>query len=518
MKEALTENCSILTAEQMRMADRHTIEVEKVSVETLMARAGGAVAEAVMRSVSDGGRVVVVTGSGNNAGDGFVAARLLRNRRIPVTAIPLLPLDKLQPDAAREAALAKEAGVKICPAAGPDDLHVLADWLNRSAIVIDAIFGTGLARPVEGWFAEAIDCINRCDRTVLAVDIASGIDADHGGILGSAVRADFTQPIAAYKWGHWLGEGRALSGKIHRPAQIGIAEMILQQVMQDSPGVAVSAHLIGKKLIRAAFPARRADAHKGDFGHLWIFGGSTGYTGAPRLAASGAQAVGTGLVSIACPDEVYDVIASSSLEVMVHPQSRAPWQRASAIVAGPGWGREQGGMLSELLLDQAESNVPLLLDADALNMVAESEAFAERLIVRAGVTLLTPHPGEAARLLSKSAAEVQADRPAAAVELARRFKAWVVLKGAGSLVVAPDGRLLLSPYGSANLAVAGSGDVLAGMLGGLLAAGIKAEVAIPAAVALHAIAGEQEGWHRAGQLDEVVVDCMRKIRDMVPSM
>jgi len=133
-------------------------------------------------------------------------------------------------------------------------------------------------------------------------------------------------------------------------------------------------------------------------------------------------------------------------------------------------------------------------------------------------TIITPHPGEAARLLGGSAAEVQADRPAAAVELARRFKAWVVLKGAGSLVSDPDGRLLLSPYGSANLAVAGSGDVLAGMLGGVLAAGVEPGIAIPAAVALHAIAGEQPGWHRAGQLDEKIVDCMRMIRDMVPPL
>lgn len=512
MNESLTENCCILTAEQMREADRHTTEVEGISAATLMERAGQAVADAAIRSVTGGGRVVVVTGSGNNGGDGFVAARVLRNRRIPVTAIPLVALNKLQPEVARQAKLAEEAGVKIRLATGKGDLEKLACWLNRSAIVIDAIFGTGLARPVKGWFAEAIDCINRCDRTVLAVDIASGIDADTGEKLGAAVSADFTLPVAAYKWGHWLGAGRVAAGKLHRPAQIGITQETLERTMRESSGVVSGGHLINKRMIRAAFPPRRHDAHKGDFGHLWIFGGSMGYTGAPRLAASGAQAVGAGLVSIACPEEVHGIIATSSLEVMVHPQGFAPWQGASAIVAGPGWGREQGGVLSDLLA----SDRPLLLDADALNMIAAGPALAELLARREAFTLLTPHPGEAGRLLNRTAAEVQQSRVDSVVELAVRYSCWVLLKGAGTLISDPEGKLLLCPFGSPSLSVAGTGDVLAGMIGALLASGSEANIAVAAATALHAIAGEEEGWHRAGQLEEIVDACMRRIRDMVP--
>jgi len=507
MKDSLTENCSILTAEQMRQADRHTIEVEGIASEQLMERAGRAVADAVVRSVTDGGRVVVVTGAGNNAGDGFVAARILRNRRIPVTAIPLVPLDKLQPEAAREAERAREAGVKVRPATGPEDLDYLSVWLSRSAIVIDAIFGTGLARPVEGWFAEAIECINRCDRTVLAVDIASGLDADSGKVLGTAVRADFTLPVAAYKWGHWLRDGRMLSGKLHRPARIGIAEAMLERMMREHPLVASNSHIINRKVIRAALPERRFDAHKSDFGNLWIFGGSKGYTGAPRLAASGALAVGTGLVSIACPEDVYEIVATSSLEVMVHPQERAKLERASAVIAGPGWGSGQGLMLEKLL----ESDKPLVLDADALNMLASDVSLVELLTNRDALTVLTPHPGEAGRLLGRSAAEVQEDRLGAAVELAQRYNCRIVLKGAGTLEALPDGSVMLCPFGSPNLAVAGTGDVLAGMIGGLLASGVDAAVAVSAAVALHAIAGEQDGWHRAGQLEDVVVSTARQV-------
>jgi len=499
----------ILTAEQMREADRLTIEQDQVPVAELMERAGQAVAEAVIRSARDGGRIVVVCGNGNNGGDGFVAARLLRNRRIPVTAIPLVAVEDLKGEVARQAELARQAGVKVRPATGIDDLGRLQDWLTRAAVVVDAIFGTGLARPVEGWVSEAVACINRSDRTVLSVDIASGIDSDCGAVLGSAVRADFTLPIAAYKWGHWLGEGRDAAGRLLPPAPIGISHETLGSVMSAYPAAAARSHLISRAMIRQAFPDRPLDAHKGDFGRLWIFGGSQGYTGAPRLAASGAQAVGTGLISIACPEDVYAIVASASLEVMVHPQQEAPWHHTDAIVAGPGWGREHVHFLGELL----DSEHPVVLDADALNMIASDAFLVDKLAGRKAVTVMTPHPGEAGRLLDREAGEVQAERLATALELATKYHCWVVLKGCHTLICSPQRHLWLCPFGSPNLAVAGTGDVLSGMIGGLLAAGIGAERAIISAVGLHAVAGEQQGWHRAGELEEVVVATLRKLRE-----
>ncbi len=508
--DRLNENClPILTAKQMRMADRHTIEHEGVSAEMLMERAGQAVVDGVTRSWSNGGRVVVIVGAGNNGGDGLVAARLLRNRRIPVTAIPIVPVEKLKGDIGRQAELARQAGVKIRPAICPDDLHNLEYWLKRASIVIDAVFGTGLDRPLEGWVAEVVETVNRSDRTVLSVDIPSGVDADHGEIFGTAVEASFTLPIAAYKWGHWLNGGACCSGQLLAPAPIGISEQTLATAMATYPCKAPASYLMTTSLVKAALPERSRDAHKGDFGHLWIFGGSEGYTGAPRLAASGAQAVRTGLVSIACPEHVYPVVAVASLEVMVHSQEKAPWQQASVVVAGPGWGKEQGTQLAALL----KSELPLLLDADALNMLAENERLEKTLSNRSALSVITPHPGEAGRLMGWSSKQVQEKRFDVVLALAERFKSWVVLKGAQTLVASPDGTVWLSPFGSSNLAVAGSGDVLSGMIGGLLSAGVAPELAVPGAVGLHAIAGEQDGWHRAGELEDVIVGCVSDFRE-----
>ncbi|MES0370885.1 MAG: NAD(P)H-hydrate dehydratase [Mariprofundaceae bacterium] len=494
----------------MRMADQHTIEVDHATAFELMERAGHAVADAVIRYAQDGGRVVVLIGSGNNGGDGFVAARLLRLKRIPVTAIPLVPIEDLKGDTAKQLKLAQQAGVKIRPAVNSDDLGHLEDWLKRAVIVVDAIFGTGLDRPLTGWIAEAVECINCCDRSVLAVDIPSGINTDSGEALGSAIKADFTLPIAAYKWGHWLNPGRDFAGKLLPPAPIGIADATLDAMMEKHPSAVASSYLINREMIKSAFPERHENAHKNEFGHLWIFGGSQGFTGAPRLASMGAQAVGTGLVSICCPNSVYPIIASSSLEVMVHPQESAPWQSATTLVVGPGWGKEHSRMLAELLL----SDVPCVLDADALNMLSDQPKLSEILKRRDALVVMTPHPGEAGRLLGISAAEVQKNRLAAALALVEKYETWVVIKGAQTLTVSPDRHVWLCPFGSPRLAVAGTGDVLAGMIGGLLAVGISPDVAIPAAVGLHAVAGEQGGWHRAGQLEDVVAEFVRQFREL----
>lgn len=509
-KNRLRDNdCPVLTANQMRMADQYSVDVGHISASELMLHAGQVVADAVIRYAEDGGRIVVVTGFGNNAGDGFIAARLLRKKRIPVTVIPLVPLESLSDELLKELEFAEEVGVKVRSVISRDDLAVLDEWLRRAAVVVDAIFGTGLNKPLEGWIGEAVACINRSDRCVLAVDIASGIDADSGKVLGTAIKADFTLPIAAYKWGHWLNEGRTYRGELLSPAAIGIMDGTLDVMMDKHPFSAVRSYIINKNMLGRALPARGEDTHKKALGHLWVFGGSQGYTGAPRLTAAGAQAVGVGLVSIACPGDVYSIIAGSALEVMVHAQEEATiWHDANAVVAGPGWGRDYAGMLADLL----HSSLAMVLDADALNMVSENSKLTEQLKRRDALIVMTPHPGEAGRLLGVSAAEVQKDRLATALALVDKYQGWVVLKGAQTLVVSPNHHVWLCPFGSANLAVAGTGDVLAGMIGGLLATGISPDVAIPAAVGLHAVAGEQSGWHRAGQLEEIVARLVQKFR------
>jgi len=493
----MNESAPILTAAQMRWADQQAMK-NGVSGFVLMERAGRAVEDAALRHAPDSGRVVIVAGPGNNGGDGYAAARFLSQRNVSVTVVALADPATLQGEAAEHARLAGEAGAKIRVAAGPDDGEMLSGWLARAAIVVDAVFGTGLTRPLQGWMREAVARINASERPVLAVDIASGMDADRGVALGEAVRATWTLPVAACKWGHWLNDGREYAGEVLMPAGIGISDVIIAEAQRKKKGPARSARVIGRADIGTAFPVRPHRAHKRIFGHLWIFGGSMGYTGAPRLAAFGAHACGAGLVSIACPDDVWQVMAASSLETMVHPQQEAPWQEADAVVAGPGWGKEQQVMLSSLL----EAAMPLLLDADALNMISDDKALQQKLTERKGVSVITPHPGEAGRLLGKSAGDIQTDRLAAVLALAGIFRTWVVLKGAETLIASPEGDVWLCPFGSPRLAVAGSGDVLAGMAGALLAQGREPAVAVPAAVALHGLAGEEDGWYLAGQLAE----------------
>lgn len=500
----------ILTAKQMFAADQATIASGQSSSLKLMERAGQALLPLCHQLKLDAGRVVIIVGQGHNGGDGFVAARLLRLKNVPVTVIPLIPIQSLQGDAATQAQLAQEAGVKIRPATCENDLPALQAWLHRAVIIVDAIFGVGLNKPIQGWIAQAIQTINHMDRPILAVDIPSGIDADTGEVLGTAIQATATLPIAAYKWGHWLQQGHTHSGHIFTPALIGIDDKVMQRMQQQVPSAARESLLINKNMIRQALPKRDEQAFKNTSGHVWIFGGSVGYTGAPKLAAMSAQAVGAGLVSIACPHDVYPIMAANALEVMVHPQTSAPWQAADTIVAGMGWDESQQDMLKQLLSHDA----PLVLDAGALNILCEHQDIQTALQQREAFTVLTPHPGEAARLLHTSSQNIQQNRVKSALKLASHYKSWIVLKGAQTLVVSPQKQVWLNPFGSANLAVAGTGDVLAGMLGGLLANQAlttpKHEQQTIAAVALHGVVGEQSGWYRAGQLPPLIAQHIAK--------
>lgn len=480
---------SIVTSEQMRQADQAAVAAGVPTVE-LMRRAGHAVAKAMHQVAPDAGRMVIVAGGGNNGGDAYAAAKELTAVNGRVTVVALIDPARLKGAAADHARAAAEAGVKIRLACKSDNREVLSCWLNRAVLVVDAIFGTGLDREVTGWLGEAIEMINASDRPVLAVDMPSGINSDNGKIMGVAVKADWTLPIAATKWGHWLGEGRLHRGRMLAPADIGLARADVAHEVQ------VLDHGIFKALVREEV----SDLHKGSFGHVWVFGGSKGFTGAPRMAAMGAMAVHAGLVSIACPEDSYAVIAASSLEAMVHTQETDAWQSADAVVAGPGWGCSQQTLLKKLL----QSDLPLLLDADALNMLAKDKALLGLAVSRDGLTAFTPHPGEAARLLGCNAAEVQSDRPAALQRLVELLRGWVVLKGEQSLIGSPDGRIWLCPFGNSRLSTAGTGDVLSGMLGGLMAQGLAPELALPGGVALHGRAGEEGGWYRAGQLPDQV--------------
>jgi len=507
----------ILTAAQMRWADQATAQAG-VSTSTLMDRAGAAVAAAVIECMPDYGRIIIIAGPGNNGGDGFAAAYYLRARRLPVTVVSLIPLADLSDDIKTYADRASEAGAKIREACGDNCLAELGRWLVRATMVVDSVFGTGVSRPLQGRMRDVVERMNESDRVVLSVDIASGICADTGRVLGIAVQADFTMPVATTKWGHWLNEGRDYTGKLLAVADIGISDATIRQAWAESCKCADGDHcfcvkstsVIHEGFLEQAWPVRARLSHKGSYGHVWIFGGSVGLTGAPQLAGLGAYAAGAGLASIVCPDAVWPVIAAANLEVMAHPQSDAQWQAADALVIGSGWGRAQGELLSTLF----ETDKPIVVDADALSIVAARGSLRQKLAERQYLTVIAPHPGEAARLLDMTVEEVQRDRKKSIIALTTRYDCWVVLKGSETLIASPQMDIYLNPFGSAQLAVAGSGDVLAGMIGAQLAKrgeAVSPAVSIAASVALHGKAGEQGGWYLAGELAKVVSDMRQSI-------
>jgi len=470
----------------------------------LMAAAGDRVAETVMHLLP-AGPVCIVCGPGNNGGDGLAAASRLHGMGREVQVILAVAGDRMHGDAADFLSQARADGVQVLESGetAVDDIRRL---LEGAALIVDALFGTGLSRHLENGPAELVAMINDADVPVLAVDIASGTHSDTGETLGESVRATWTLPIAACKWGHWVGDGADYAGEILRAAEIGIPVDVIRDAFEAAPTDYRSAQMIPEEVPSRVWEPRLRDAHKGVFGHVWVFGGSVGFAGAPRLAARGAFAAGAGLVSIATPESVWPLVAATEIDAMVHPDDAASWQNADALVVGPGWGTSRDSLLEELL----GADCPLVIDADALNLLAGDEVLSDGVSARRGITVLTPHPGEAGRLLGMPTAAVQQDRKQAAVDLARCFNAWVVLKGAGTLVASPAGDLFLCHFGSANLAVAGSGDVLAGMIGAVLARGCEPAEGISAAVVLHARAGEASDWFLATGLAGKVAS-MRRI-------
>ncbi len=466
----------LVSAAEMRALDRHTIETLGVPGALLMESAGRAVAEAVLaeRATAGSGDVLVVCGSGNNGGDGLVAARHLQLLGLRVRVALVGARGRLAPDAAANLARAKAVGVPI--ATGP--LRTAG-----AAVLVDALLGTGLTRAVEGPVAAAIRRIAaaRPAARVVAVDLPSGIDADTGRIHGVAVAADRTVAIALPKVGLTLEPGRTRAGCIV-VARIGIAD--------TAPGVRAGAALWTDAAAAARLPERPREGHKGRFGHVLVVAGARGTTGAAALAALAAARSGAGLVTIACPAGVHGILETKCTEPMTAAvpdaadgsfsiDALAPIlalaEERDVVALGPGIGRaaETQKLVRELV---AAIPRPLVIDADGLFPFAAAATRGRHaddalgaLKARRAATILTPHPGEAARLLGISAAEINLDRVGAARRLAERAGAVVVLKGAATVVTAPDGRTLVTPTGSPALATGGTGDVLTGVIAALLA-------------------------------------------------
>ena len=464
----------VVTAAEMRALDRATIETVGIPGFTLMETAGRAVAH-VATEMLDGerGHVAVVCGPGNNGGDGYVVARVLMGMDLDAVVYLAVGRDAIKGDAAAHLAVLERAGGVVRMIDSPRALGERSDEIAGAALVIDALFGVGLARDIEGHLADVVSIINHASR-VLAVDIPSGLDTDTGRVLGTCVRADGTVTMGALKIALASAPGFAHCGDVD-VADIGVPQAVLAKQ-------GVRAGLVEERDVATWLPHAEVLDHKGTRGHVVIVGGMPGFRGAGRLCANAALRSGAGLVTLATAG---DVIADDSVMTKALATNLGDLlAHKSAVVIGPGLGQSEpaAGWVGEVLA----SGVPAVLDADALNLVA---GIVEAIKQASGPVVLTPHPGEAARLLGVTAAEIERDRFAAARALALRAHAVIVLKGARTIVC--DGDFCsINPTGGPELATGGSGDVLAGVIGALLAQGLTAVDAARTGVYIHGLAGE----------------------------
>ena len=493
INDSESQGVSLYTAEQVRELDRLAIEEAAIPGYTLMSRAGEACWQRLQTCWPGARSVVVVCGTGNNGGDGFVVARLARIAGLQVRLLQMGDEDRIKGDALTARTDFVEAGGTIAAFA--------ADALAGADVIIDALLGTGLQQALEGAWHDAVVAINATGIPVLAVDIPTGLDADSGAVPGVAVHAVETVTFIGRKRGLYTGQGKDFTGTV------SFTDL-------DVPDSVYAQCAAGCRLVDQPVPGRLAvqrprAAHKGDFGHVLVLGGGPGMAGAARLAGEAALRSGAGLVSLATHVEHAAVIAAACPELIVHAVATPLElidliQRATVIVAGPGLGQSAWaqGLLSTVL----ESKLPRVLDADALNLLAQEPVPCDNCV-------LTPHPGEAGRLLALTTREIEADRFAAITALQKHYGGSIVLKGAGTLVNSGVRYVSVCANGNPGMATAGMGDVLSGVIGGLIAQGLAVAEAAVAGVCVHATAGDRAA--RQGERGMMAGDVIAEIRSVM---
>ncbi len=515
----------VLTSEEMRRADRRTIEEIGLSGPVLMENAGAAVTALVEARFPAARRVVILCGRGNNGGDGFVVARRLGAR---AQVVLLGTRDRVKGDAALHLGVLLRSGGSLVELADEAAWEAFAPRLAEADLLVDAVLGTGLDAAPSGVPALAIAALagrHQAGVPVVAVDLPSGVPSDGGWADWPTARATLTVTFAAPKRGHVLP-----------PACDAVGELVVADIGIPAAVVAAqepSLFLLEDRDVAEAFAPRRPGAHKGDFGHLLVVAGSVGKTGAAVLAATGALRSGAGLVTVATPAPCLPLVAGSRPELMTEPLpetgsgslSEAGLERLlelagarDAVVIGPGVGQDRGTRALVQAFVRA-CPVPIVVDADGLNALAPAPGLRGALEVlrREAPTVLTPHPGEMARLTGRRTSEVQARRPETAAALARETGAIVALKGERTLVAEPDGRSAVTATGNPGLATGGTGDVLSGVVGALLARH-GALLAATAGVLVHGRAGDlaarRYGEHgmAAGDVVEALPEAIESVR------
>ena len=511
----------IVTSDEMRRLDREAVDTYGIPVLLLMEQAGMGVVREMERRFGDlaGRSIVIAAGKGHNGGDGLVAARHLLHRGAHVRVFLAFPAPAMQGEAKIQAEIVRRLGGSILdPSAF--DRAAFRSALDDADLAIDALVGTGLSSPLSGFLAELVGDLNAARAPVVAVDLPSGINADTGEVLGAAVRAELTVTFALPKRGHFLPPGSEHTGEL-RVVDIGIPKRAL-----DQPALALS--LFGEADAAARVPGRPREGHKGTFGHVLVVAGSVGRSGAAILTSRAALRAGAGLTTLACPESVLRSGEEKPAEIMTLPlpetaehtlAARAldpllsAAKQATVVAIGPGLSThpETQSVVRELI---ARLTVPMVIDADGLNALADH---LDPLRRPHPPMVLTPHPGEMGRLTRLGAREVQRRRIDLAADFARAHQAVVVLKGARTVVAAPDGRTTINPTGNAGMATAGTGDALTGAIAAFMAQGLSAEDAARLGVYVHGLAGDAVAAERgergmlAGDLVEGIPGALRRL-------
>jgi len=509
----------LVTAEEMREMDHQTIESFGVPGRVLMENAGRGAVKVLKECFPDiGSRCVgILAGKGNNGGDGFVIARYLSFAGAKVNVFLVGKQSDVKGDAGANLALLKSLDVVVTEISDSQAFKKKKPAMRRQDMWVDALLGTGLSSDVRGYFRDVIEFVNRLAKPVLAVDIPSGLNSDNGQICGACIQARVTVTFAFAKIGHMTFPGAELSGDLHI-VDIGIPPFIADRVAPQQV-------LLNPDRIKKSMGSRPPDAHKGSTGHLLALCGSSGKSGAAAMTALSAMRAGAGLVTLGVPESLNSVLEPQATEVMTFPlpETKEGFLDSSAlesvatlldgkrcVAIGPGIGTApQTGDLVRGVLSHAR--VPLVIDADGINLLADStDAFKG---FRPPV-ILTPHPGEMARLLHTTPREVQQDRVGCARDFARTYGVHAVLKGAATVVAHPDGMVFINPTGNSGMASGGMGDVLTGLIAGFLTQGYGPEAATHTGVYLHGMAADHLFKHK-GPFGYLATEVMNRIPEEI---
>ncbi len=485
----------LVTARQMKEMDRLTIESFGIPGIVLMESAGRGAVDALFRHFPNirHMKVGIAAGRGNNGGDGFVIARYLAGTHVPLAVYLLSKRGRVRGDAAANLKLLDEMEIPVHEVPDNAAFESYRGRMKQCDLWIDAMLGTGLTSEVRGLFKEMITFLNTLQKPIIAIDIPSGLDSDTGRPRGSCIKATVTVTFGLPKIGHAVLPGTEYVGKLE-VVDIGIPPVVVDEIGPKH-------HLLTREMIKAWFKSRALQSHKGTTGHLLVIGGSPGKTGAAVMTSRAAMRVGAGLVTLGIPKSLNMAMESQLTEVMTVPlpenadqtlglsaygKIMSLLEHKNGLAIGPGLGTAKPTQNLVRRLIQT-SPVPVVIDADGLNALAGSLAFLKDLKVP---VVMTPHPGEMARLVKKTPSQVQQERIYQARSFATTHKAYLVLKGARTIVAHPDGNVLINHTGNPGMASGGMGDVLTGMISGLIVQGLSVHEAVNAGVYLHSCAAD----------------------------